>query len=216
MMYVAIATGLQNILQPLPTDPPVSATVAPLSTVFIYVDDLPTVNIFALTSDAMSVTLVALSRPVSAGVSFMKTFTQIGLLRGSAMAIDVTAAYIAQFGAPPLDNRVFVRLTPVNQYGVAGTPTIISTRVAAASTIPVSVLTSPSAAHITATWTGGGSYTVGLFDPGSGGFLNQLTSTGGPAVSPISIAGLTTGQKFYARLTDGATWGPPSNTITVT
>jgi hypothetical protein len=217
MMYVGVATQLQNIGQALPTDPPVTATVTPLSPVTLYVDATPTVLVYALTTDTMSTTLDALSKPVSAAVTFVKTFTQLGLLHGATFAQDITDAYLAQFGAPPLDSRVYARITPVNQYGVAGTPTILSTRTAAASALPVAVLTSATAATVTVTWTGGGSYYVSLFDPGAGLFINQGTSAGGPAVSPITVSGLTTGQKFFARLETGAgVWGGPSNTITIT
>jgi hypothetical protein len=66
---------------------------------------------------------VALSRPQSGGRSFCKTFWQQTVLAGNVVAATVlTAAYVAQFGAVAAGQRIFYRLTPVNQYGVAGTP----------------------------------------------------------------------------------------------
>ena len=42
----------------------------------------------------------------------------------SVGAATYGTAYVAQFGLPTVGQRVFVRLTPVNQYGVKGTPNI--------------------------------------------------------------------------------------------
>ena len=67
----------------------------------------------------------AFSAPQSSGTSFCKTFWQAGHVAGnSATAIVATAAYVAQFGAIAAGQRIFVKVTPVNQYGVAGTPYI--------------------------------------------------------------------------------------------
>lgn len=69
--------------------------------------------------------LLAFSAPVSGGVSFMKTFCQLLHVAGNAVAASVvTTAYNAQFGSPVAGQRIFYRATPVNQYGVVGTPVI--------------------------------------------------------------------------------------------
>ena len=65
--------------------------------------------------------LVALSAPQSGGRSFCKTFWQQTALAGNSVAATVlTTAYVAQFGAVQAGQRIFYRLTPVNQYGVRG------------------------------------------------------------------------------------------------
>ena len=65
--------------------------------------------------------LVSLSAPQSGGRSFCKTFNQIDKLAGNVVAATVlTALYTAQFGAVAVGQRIFYKLTPVNQYGVAG------------------------------------------------------------------------------------------------
>lgn len=71
--------------------------------------------------------LIAFSRPVSAGVSFMKTFWQATHVAGTSVAAYVaTAAYNAQFGTAVAGQKIFAKVTPVNQYGVTGTPVIVS------------------------------------------------------------------------------------------
>jgi hypothetical protein len=53
----------------------------------------------------------------------MKTFWQQSHVAGnSTTAIVATTAYNAQFGVPITGQRIFVRVTPVNQYGMTGTP----------------------------------------------------------------------------------------------
>jgi hypothetical protein len=67
--------------------------------------------------------LVAFSKIVSGGVGYMKTFWQQSHVAGnSTTAIVATTAYKAQFGVPITGQRIFVRVTPVNQYGMTGTP----------------------------------------------------------------------------------------------
>lgn len=65
------------------------------------------------------------SAPQSSGVSSMKTFWQAGHVAGnSVVAIVATAAYTTQFGPVVVGQRIFFKVTPVNQYGVTGTPYI--------------------------------------------------------------------------------------------
>jgi hypothetical protein len=67
--------------------------------------------------------LIALSAPQSAGRGFCKTFNQWGKVAGNVVAVtSLFTAYVAQFGSWTAGQRIFYKLTPVNQYGVAGTP----------------------------------------------------------------------------------------------
>lgn len=73
--------------------------------------------------DAADFLLVGLTAQQSSGRRYCKTFWQQTVLAGNVVAATVlTAAYVAQFGALTAGKRIFYRLTPVNQYGVAGTP----------------------------------------------------------------------------------------------
>ena len=67
--------------------------------------------------------LIAVSAPQSGGRSFCKTFNQIDKVPGNSVAaVVLTALYTAQFGNIAAGQRIFYKLTPVNQYGVAGAP----------------------------------------------------------------------------------------------
>ena len=74
--------------------------------------------------------LVAASAPVSPGVSFMKTFWQTATPAANLGTLAIRTEYEAQFGSTSVGQKIFVKLTPVNQYFVTGTPTIISSIVA--------------------------------------------------------------------------------------
>lgn len=125
-MYVAINTQLLNCGQAQSTTPPLSNVVASAG-----VPTLTVVSAGAITltptglGGASDFALYAFSAPQSSGTSFCKTFWQAGKAAGnSTTAIVATAAYHAQFGTPAVGNRVFYKVTPVNQYGVTGTPYI--------------------------------------------------------------------------------------------
>ncbi len=127
-MFVAVSTSLLNVGQASPTVVPVSsATVAPIVTVFT-VTHLGVITItLTATGGASDFILVSFSAPVSAGVTFQKTFWQQTHIAGNSVGgATYGTAYVVQFGTIPAGTKVFLKLTPVNQYGVAGTPLITS------------------------------------------------------------------------------------------
>jgi hypothetical protein len=69
--------------------------------------------------------LYAFSPLQSGGVNFCKNFQQFGKVAGnSVVAIVATTAYNTLYGSPIVGQKIFYRLTPVNQYGVSGVPVI--------------------------------------------------------------------------------------------
>ena len=130
--YIAINTALLNAGQPVSQVPPASnATTAPVITAYT-IDDTGTITLTLDGSGAETdFILVAFSRPTSGGVAYMKTFWQATSVAANATTVSgITALYQAQFGVPTPGQRVFIRLTPVNQYGVTGTPLITFATVA--------------------------------------------------------------------------------------
>ena len=127
-MFVSIATQLQNVGQALPTIPPVSSAVtAPSASVFT-VTHLGVITItLSGTGSASDFILIAFSAPQSAGVTFNATFWQQTHVAASSVGgATYGTAYVAQFGTIPAGSKVFLKLTPVNQYGVTGTPVILT------------------------------------------------------------------------------------------
>lgn len=125
-MYVSITTQLRNVGAAPTVPPPVSAVVfsagAPTFTA---------VSAGAITftptglGGATDFLLLAFSAPQSGGVLFCKTFWQSSHGAGnSVVAVVATTSYQAQFGIPGVGTRIFYKATPVNQYGVTGTPVI--------------------------------------------------------------------------------------------
>jgi len=123
-IFVAINTQLQNLGLPI-------STVVPLSTA-VWQPVLTTLT--AVHAGAITLTmggggavtdhlLVAMSPPQSGGVTFTNNFSQLTTCLGNvATAQVITTQYVAQFGSVTAGQRLFYRLTPVNQYGVTGTP----------------------------------------------------------------------------------------------
>lgn len=125
-MYVAVGTQLLNVGQALPSVPPVSAAVAaPILTAYT-VTHLGVITITLTASGGASdFILVAFSKPLSAGVTFNGTWWQESHIAGNSTGgATFGTAYVAQFGTIPAGSKVFVKLTPVNQYGVTGVPVI--------------------------------------------------------------------------------------------
>jgi hypothetical protein len=66
--------------------------------------------------------LLSFSAPQSGGRGYCKTFWQYGKAAGNSVTpVVLTTGYKAQFGDIAAGQRIFYRLTPVNQYGVKGT-----------------------------------------------------------------------------------------------
>lgn len=125
-MYVSIATALANCGQPAPTIVPTSSvTTAPVASAFT-VTHLGVVTVTLDGSGSASdFILIAFSKPLSAGVSFNKTYWQQTVVPASSVGgATYGTDYVAQFGTIPTGTKVFLKLTPVNQYGVTGTPAV--------------------------------------------------------------------------------------------
>jgi hypothetical protein len=125
-MCIAINVQLLNCGSTESAAPPVSNAVASAGT-----PTLTAVHAGAITltpaglGAAADFQLYAFSPPQSSGTSFCKTFWQAGHVSGSSTtAIVATSAYTAQFGAVVAGQRIFFKVTPVNQYGVTGVPYI--------------------------------------------------------------------------------------------
>lgn len=125
-MFVACATQLQNCGQPIPTVAPASATVGGVIPVTFTAVHAGAITLTPTgTGAAADFMLLAFSPIASGGVLSQKTFWQLTHIAGNVVAAQVvTAAYTAQFGAPLAGQRIFYKVTPVNQYGVTGTPQI--------------------------------------------------------------------------------------------
>lgn len=126
-MAVAVWTQLQNCGQAITAAPPVSTgTVAPIVTVFTAVASTGVVTITMTASGtAADFILVAFARPQSSGRSSVSAFWQADALPGNSVGNATEGSkVVAQFGALVVGQRLFLKLTPVNQYGWTGTPLI--------------------------------------------------------------------------------------------
>jgi len=214
-MFVAINASLQNAAQPISTVPPISSAVFNFVTPILQV----TAAGFALatsgsTGGALDFILYALSQAKSSGVTFNKTFNQLGVGPGDeAHSFDLGPQMVAQFGLPPLGSRVFFRYSPVNQYGVKGVDVIAFATVFTAG---VGAVVTAGAAGII-TWVN----PVSVPD-----FWNVEESSDGGlswhwvqqvAGATLTAVGLTSGNlaRIYGLNLDGTVNNDPSNAVTV-
>lgn len=126
-MYVSVNTALLNIGEVMTSTPPAdSSTLAIVPGAVSF--SIATGGSFAFTAgDGNGFVSFALSRPMSAGRRFNKTFWQADYSTDDSTPMSITtAAYAAQFGTPVAGQRIFMKITPINQYGVTGIPSIVS------------------------------------------------------------------------------------------
>lgn len=126
-MYVAVNTQNLNIGQVLQSIVPArSDTLAPVLTAYTAV---ASTGVVTMTLDgggfATDFILVAFARPQSSGRTFVSSFWQADVLPGDSVGNATEGAkVVAQFGTLSAGQRLFIKLTPVNEFGVTGTPLI--------------------------------------------------------------------------------------------
>lgn len=124
-MFVSVNTALQNVGQAVNANPPVSnATIAPVVAVATMTHaGVGTLTLAAggLVTDFVT---ISFSAPQAPGRSFVANYWQQTHIIANVVAATLFGpAFIAQFGAVTAGQKIFYKLTPVNQYGVTGTPT---------------------------------------------------------------------------------------------
>lgn len=130
-MFVRVQSTRQNVAQAISPSIPEVMDLPNLAELTVAVSAGAGITIDCPTELTNAVLAVAVSRPVSAGRSFMKTFWQphgsLGYTTiGNLPMVISTATYAAEFGAIPLGGKIFVRVTPSSEYGWPGTARIIS------------------------------------------------------------------------------------------
>ena len=215
MMYVSITASLLNIGQSPSTSPPASSAVGAITNAVATATVNPVVGVRFDFSDATGYVLCAASKGTSPGVSYQKTFAQLEFDTNSVILQTPDGDYSTYLGTPILGTKIFFRLTPVNQYGVTGAPTIISAIVGAASVVPAVVVTSTVATDITATWSGGTTRDLDFKQsPNPGGPFTTVSTLVG-VTSPQTATGATTGMYAVVASSVGGVITPASNEVTV-
>lgn len=125
-MYVAINTQLLNCTNNMTSTPPASPTVFAEGAFTITATHLGVIGVTdAGAGGAADFTLISFAAPQSGGRSFVSAFWQAFVIAGNNGVLTACGpAFVAQYGLPVVGQRIFCKLTPVNQYGVTGTPVI--------------------------------------------------------------------------------------------
>ena len=216
--YVRCSASLLNVGQIANTSTPTSVAVTAESIQGWAVEAGGPAFCVRVASSASDFYYASLSKYTSLGANYQKTFHQVESNTGDVTFLDLTADLTAWAGTSSVGNKAWIRLTPVNQYGITGQDLIQQTPVIAAMPITAAVLTSPLAAHVTVTYASGPSTAdvILLSSPTLGGTYTFLSYNAAPG-SPASITA-TAGQYVKAVLFDLPTqeFSHYSNSILVT
>lgn len=130
-MYCSIGVQLLNIGGVLGTAVPVSDVVnAVTSLALTAAAGTPALSVSWDAGGGTDYILFAFSPQVSPGRSFNNRWWQAAALGDDGTPYDGLSAFNAEFGTLSAGRKIFVKATPVNVYGVTGTPTITSAIVA--------------------------------------------------------------------------------------
>ena len=126
-MFVAINTQNLNTAVGIIPEPPVSdETEQPVLQVATNIH-ASTFTLNDLSVQADGFVLLSFSPQCSPGRRTNGRWWQGSVVNDAATyPLDVSALYEAEFGARAAGQKIFIKATPVNQYGVTGTPVIIS------------------------------------------------------------------------------------------
>lgn len=126
-LFVSINVQIQNTGSPIVNTPPPDFSVYSQSGASAGFSLATGLNItLSGTGGSSDFALIALSRPVPGGRTFWATFTQQEVAGGDSGSVAITtAAYSGIFGSPVIGQKVFVKVTPVNQYGVTGVAVVV-------------------------------------------------------------------------------------------
>jgi len=126
-LFISCTTASVNAGGPVLSTPPPTFSVYSLSgstAVFSVATGLALT--MPGTGDALDYVCIGLSKPVPGGRTFWATFQQAIVDSGDTTSETMaTGVYAATFGTPSVGQKVFVRFTPVSEYGVTGVPVII-------------------------------------------------------------------------------------------
>jgi len=217
--FIKCAAALLNAGQPLPTLPPVSTTVQPVVVTAYAVTDTPAMTLILTPGSPGDFINIAVAKWTSAGVNFQKTFHQVETIGSDASVADVMDAWVTYAGAPALNQKGWLRLTPMNAGGLTGSPTYIQTNIQAAGGVATPVATNLTATKLTLTWSGSPTTAIVVAEtaPTNTGPWTVLGSQSG-VTSPFNFPGFTTGQFGRGYLVNPSTFvpGPESNAIVIT
>ena len=129
--YVRTSISAQNVGQAAPALPPANLSLPVVTDV---AGQFAVTSGLALTftgGSAGAYVVLAVSRPMSAGRAFNKTFWQplgtAGYIAADGGTLTLpTATYAAEFGTPVVGQRIFVKLTPISSNLWNGTSVITS------------------------------------------------------------------------------------------
>jgi hypothetical protein len=130
-MYVAINTQLVNCGASTVSVPPADSSVwSPSDLAFTATAGTPALSVTWTAGDAADYLLIAWAKPQSSGRSFVSNYWQEAVEAADGATYNALAGFTAQYGALAIGQRLFLKGTPVNQYGVTGVPVKVVVQIA--------------------------------------------------------------------------------------
>ena len=215
-MFVAISSALLNLGLTINNIPPASDAIPPIANLLFVAYNSDGIVLRVDPPGTGMNFLVAASRAVSGGVTFMSTYRQFGIIGATESSFDLTTQFIAQFGVPPIGSRIFLRLTPVSDEGVTGTPAKVIAEVGTSSALAIPTGVADPVGNILVSWASGPT------NQDVYGYYNDGTTPGDEAAENLGAATgqdlgpMTVGREVYFRTFDGTTFSSRGGPMTVT
>jgi hypothetical protein len=131
-MFVGIAVNRLNINKIIINTVPVSDVVNPVSGLALTATaGTPALSLSWTSGGGDDFLFFQFAKPQSSGRSYVSNYWGSFFDTDDNTPYNALSAFVAQFGALAIGQRIFARVTPLNQYGVRGTPVVVSKQITA-------------------------------------------------------------------------------------
>ncbi len=213
--FIGLQSSLMNAGQDMNTAIPTNTNTPAIDTPVLYADASGCIIATVGSIVAGDFNLVGVSKVLSNGKNFNKTFSQFAVLTNTENIADLSTVFARQYGAPTLGKKLFARFKEVNSDGMSGPALILQTPVLAASTLAAPTVTAGGTSIVTAAAAlpDGNLICLFLADPPDnyGQLSNQSPITGGS----VDFVDMVPGTKVYGRYLLAGVWSLPSPVVTV-
>jgi len=125
-LFVSANSQLLNCGQPINTAAPLSATQDAISNITIDVNGEPEFIVTHVGGSAGRYLIIQTAAAVSPGRSRPAAWWQAIVTPANTLSVDIQDQYAPEFGSFMDGMRYFVRVTPVNEYGLTGASQIVT------------------------------------------------------------------------------------------
>ena len=213
--FIGLQTSLLNAGQDFNTAVPTNLLTPPVDAPLVIAQSSGYIGVSVASMTDGDFNLVALSKVLSNGRNFNKSFSQFAVLTPGDNVQDVGVPYAAQFGVPQSGRKVFARFKEVNSSGMSGPNLIQQVGVVDSAYAGVPVLVETSGGSLQSTLAGSGTDSQTLFIEAAFGQGYVAFGTVAGVAGVVSFSEVPAGKRAYTRHVAAGLFGQASNLVTV-